>query len=170
MQEDKPVKAVNIVTGQIYDPTVPVPDAPPPKFRTWEEFIQNTPATVILAWCNRKASRANRKRLLSAAPNVRITGDNVLAVLQNAKGRCRYCNSLCIENRPSGPNGAPIAWANVGRRIGSLGHIDSRIGGGDNDVSNLSWECLWCNTWASERRYGATDHGGIQLLEILKKR
>jgi len=22
------------------------------------------------------------------------------------------------------------------------------------------WSCLWCNTWKSERRVGAADHGG----------
>ena len=49
----------------------------------------------------------------------------------------------------------------MGRRIGSLEHITSRIEGGGNEAANLAWACLWCNTWTCERRFGATDHGGL---------
>jgi hypothetical protein len=55
----------------------------------------------------------------------------------------------------------PLPWASIGRRIGSLGHVISRLHGGTNRLENLAWPCLWCNTWQSERRPGATDHGGL---------
>lgn len=141
---------------------VPVADCPPPLFENWEDYLVRTPAEIIRAWCAKKASRANRKRLLSVAPSVKITAADVLNILMTAKGRCHYCNSLCVENRPSGPNGAPMRWTEVGRRVGSLGHVQSRFSGGDNELDNLTWECLWWNTWTSERIRGATDHGGIQ--------
>lgn|SRR5487761_1124053 len=137
-----------------------------PLFCTWEKFLVATPRADILAWCSMKARRANRKRLLSPEPTVLLRTADVLAVLTAAEGRCCYCGSLCVERRPSATNGGPVPWEHVGRRIGSLGHIRSRITGGDNDSANLSWECLWCNTWSSERRYGATDHGGIQTGRI----
>jgi len=46
------------------------------------------------------------------------------------------------------------------RRIGSLDHAQSRVSGGFNQLPNLGWYCLWCNTRESVRRTGATDHGG----------
>jgi len=104
----------------------------------------------------------NRKRLLSKTAAWRGSVDVVWSVLSAARGRCAYCNSLAVERRPSHPiTGAPVAWAQVGRRIGSLEHNRLRFGGGDNDIANLSWCCLWCNTWPSERRWEATDHGGL---------
>lgn len=95
------------------------------------------------------------------APDVKITGADVWAVLEAAKGRCEHCRPLAVESRLSGPNGKPLSWAQVGRRIGSLGHRQARFSGGSNAPGNLSWTCLWCNTWPSERHPGATDHGGI---------
>jgi hypothetical protein len=80
---------------------------------------------------------------------------------KTARGRCVYCGSLAVEKRPSKPNGAPAPWAQIGRRIGSFEHCQWRARGGDNDLSNIAWACLWCNTWESERRKGATDHGGF---------
>jgi hypothetical protein len=68
-----------------------------------------------------------------------------------------YCGSLAVEHKPKG---AP--WGHVGRRIGSLDHLIARIHGGTNTLDNLGWCCLWCNTWTSERRTGATDHGAVQ--------
>jgi hypothetical protein len=65
------------------------------------------------------------------------------------------------------PDGAPVPWDMVGRRIGSLGHQISRFNGGDNTRENLVWSCLWCNTWLGERRPGATDHGGYFLAVAL---
>jgi hypothetical protein len=82
-------------------------------------------------------------------------------VLSEARGRCAYCGSLAIENRPSDPHrGSPTSWEHIGRRIGSLDYIQSRVSGGDNDPANLAWSCLWCNTWTDERRPGAKDYGG----------
>ncbi len=97
-------------------------------------------------------------------PDVKITGADVWAVLEAAEGRCEHCRSLAVENRPSAPDGKPLPWAPVGRRIGSLGHRVARFNGGSNAPGNLAWACLWCNTWQSERRPGATGHGGIQPL------
>lgn len=114
-----------------------------------------------MSWCQKKATRANRPRLMSGPPDVKITGADVWAVLEAAKGRCEYCRSLAVENRPAAPNGKPLPWAQVGRRIGSLGHRLARFNGGSNASGNLTWACLWCNTWPSERRPVATDHGGI---------
>ncbi len=97
-------------------------------------------------------------------PDVKITGADVWAVLEAAEGRCEHCRSLAVENRPSAPDGKPLPWAPVGRRIGSLGHRVARFNGGSNAPGNLAWACLWCDTWQSERRPGATGHGGIQPL------
>jgi hypothetical protein len=85
---------------------------------------------------------------------MKITSNDVLAVLEQAEGRCAYCGSLAVEKLPGG------GWGHVGRRIGSLGHNLSRFHGGDNEPGNLSWVCMWCNTWPEDRRPGAADHGG----------
>jgi hypothetical protein len=97
---------------------------------------------------------------MSGPADLRITWRDVWLVLEAAKGRCAHCNSLAIENRPSTPNGYPLPWSQVGRRIGSLGHRIARYQGGSNAPANLCWSCLWCNTWIDERRIGAIDHGG----------
>ena len=115
--------------------------------------------------------KANRKRLLSPAPKVQLRGIDVWDVLAEVKGRCFHCGSRAVEARPSAPNGAPIAWAQVGRRIGSLEHIHSRFGGDfDNEFWNLAWCCLRCNTWEAERRPGATDHGGYYPEDLERRR
>jgi hypothetical protein len=136
--------------------------APPPVYGSWEDFLDRTTPAGRMAWCRKKALRANRPRLMSGVPDVKITGADVWAVLEVARGRCEYCGSLAVENRPSARNGQPMPWAQVGRRIGSLGHRVARFNGGSNAPGNLGWACLWCNTWQPERRPGATDHGGIQ--------
>lgn len=148
---------------------VPEPEASgaaagPPVYVSWEDFLDRTTPAGRMAWCRKKAMRANRSRLMSGAPDVKITGADVWAVLEAARGRCEYCRSLAVENRPSGPGGKPLPWSEVGRRIGSLSHRVARFNGGSNAPGNLSWACLWCNTWRSERQPGATDHGGIQPL------
>jgi hypothetical protein len=104
--------------------------------------------------------KANGPRLMSGSPSEKVSADDVWQVLAAARGRCAHCGSLAVENRPSRPDGAPVPWDTVGRRIGSLGHRISRFNGGDNTRENLVWSCLWCNTWLGERRPGATDHGG----------
>ncbi len=135
------------------------PDAP--TYATWMEFLTRTTPGERLHWCAAKASRSNVKRLMSHAVDVRLTAIEVWGILEQAEGRCRYCGSLAVERRPSKPNGAPMPWEAIGRRIGSLDHLDPRFGGGSNQVANLGWACLWCNTWQSERKHGATDHGAI---------
>src|SRR5688500_17717862 len=133
--------------------------ATPPLFRTYEEFLAANPLREIRFWCSRKAVRANRPRLLSGRPAEKITTDDVVAVLTNARGRCTHCGSLAVERAPQHPDTRkPLPWAHIGRRIGSLDHIVPRIDGGTNTPSNLVWSCHWCNTWPSERTPGATDH------------
>jgi hypothetical protein len=136
--------------------------AGPPVYASWEDFLDRTTASARMAWCQGKAKRANRPRLMSGPPDVKITGADVWAVLEHAKGRCEYCGSLAVENRPSAPSGKPLPWAQMGRRIGSLGHRTARFNGGSNAPENLNWACLWCSTWPDERHSGATDHGGLQ--------
>lgn len=137
-----------------------VPAAAAPTFACWKDFLSRTTPSERLRRCYAAAKKANRKRLLSQAPTVKITRYDVWAVIERAKGRCAHCGSLAVESRPSNSIGAPIAWAQVGRRIGSLEHSKARYAGGDNFIENLAWACLWCNTWPSERRWGAEDHGG----------
>lgn len=98
---------------------------------------------------------------MSGPPDERINTDTVWSVLAAAQGRCLHCGSLALEGRPSRPNGAPLPWEPVGRRIGSLAHLVARVHGGSNALTNLAWSCLWCNVWPAERIMGAIDHGAI---------
>ncbi|MHB1164235.1 MAG: HNH endonuclease [Candidatus Nanopelagicales bacterium] len=132
----------------------------PPEYASWEDYLERVPLKSILEWCSRKARRANRARLMSGLPDVRITADDVLLVLERAQGRCDYCGSLAVEGRPSAGKGAPAPWEAVGRRIGSLSHVVERFYGGSNHPDNLGWACLWCNDHAEARIPGATDRGG----------
>ena len=161
LKNPPPLKPINWqMPGRVTLPT------PPPIYATWEDYLARSSKADRMLRCARAASKANRKRLLSDAPTVRITTKQVWAILENAKGRCAHCGSLAVERRPSNPvTGAPVAWAQVGRRVGSLGHINSRFTGGDNDLTNLIWSCLWCNTWPQERHPGATDCGGYYPQE-----
>lgn len=104
--------------------------APAPAYMSWEDFLARTTNAGRMAWCRKKATRANRPRLMSGEPDVKITGADVWAVLEAAKGRCEHCRSLAVESRPSGLNGKPLPWTQVGRRIGSLGHRQARFNGG----------------------------------------
>ncbi len=133
---------------------------PPPIFLSWTDYLTQTSLTERMTRCLSIAKKANKKRLLSEAPKVRLTAQEVWTLIEAAKGRCAHCGSLAVENRPSSSTGAPLPWAQVGRRIGSLEHVKRRFEGGDNDVSNLAWVCLWCNTWPKERRRLAVDYGG----------
>jgi hypothetical protein len=142
-------------------PGMPVCDAPPPVFTSWADYLKRTTRSQRMVRCYAAAKKANRKRLLSRAPRFRLSGLDVWAVIEAARGRCVHCGSLAVETRPSAPNGAPIAWAHVGRRVGSLEHVCSRISGGDNGLWNLAWACLWCNDHVAERRPNALDHGGF---------
>lgn len=137
---------------------VAVPD---PEFASWEDFLARTSEEYRRRWCMAKAKTANRERLMSGRPEEQITWRDVLLVLDGAQGCCRHCGSLAVQKRPSKSNGAPARWYPVGRRIGSVGHEFARFFGGINAPDNLIWSCLWCNTWPTERRLGATDHGGV---------
>jgi hypothetical protein len=134
--------------------------APAPLYLSWTDYLQRTTNSERMKRCYAAAKKANRKRLLSEAPKERLTGQAVWTVFESAKGRCAHCGSLAVESRPSDGRGAPVAWAQVGRRVGSLEHARARYAGGDNFLENLAWSCLWCNTWPAERRRGAMDHGG----------
>ena len=146
-------------------PDVPTPEPSPPIFSSWTEYLAGTTYGQRMKRCYAAAKKANRKRLLSPVPDVHLTAQDVWSVIETAQGRCIHCGSLAVENRPSNPaTGAPLAWAQVGRRIGSLEHVKSRFGGGGNGLANLAWACLWCNTWETERRPNSPDHGGFYPL------
>lgn len=138
------------------------PKTPPPKYSSWSEFLGNmrNEPSEAKKMCESRTNKANSERLMSPAPARRITAKDVWSILVKAQGRCIHCGSLAVERRPSKSNGAPIRWEHIGRRIGSLEHLKARVDGGGNEPENLAWACLWCNTWKSERRPGATDHGG----------
>lgn len=135
--------------------------APEPTYLSFADYLAGTTHAERMVRFGAAAKKANRERLLSSPPKHRLSSDDVWGVMAAARGRCAHCGSLAVERRPSKPNGAPAPWAHVGRRIGSLEHRHWRARGGDNDLSNLAWSCLWCNTWESERRQGATDYGGF---------
>jgi hypothetical protein len=158
------MKAYHLITGQVYDSNAPVPESPEPKYQSFEEFLEKVPIKEIRKWCQNKASKANRARLMSGPPEHKITADLVMNVLFKARGRCYYCGSLCVERAPI-VDGKLAPWAHVGRRIGSLTHVISPIEGGDNVEDNLKWCCNWCNTWPDQRIFGAADHGGIQTID-----
>lgn len=140
----------------------PAADPAPPAFLSWEDFLTRTKAAEVMAWCRAKAKKANGSRLISGKPAVRVTAEDVWGVMAAARGCCAYCGSLAVQKRPSAQGGQPLPWEEVGRRIGSLGHIVPRFDGGTNTPDNLCWSCLWCNTYPGEGRPGATDHGGLQ--------
>lgn len=145
----------------------PIPSglvAPPPTYSSWDDFIERVPRDIILKWCRDKANQANAKRLMSGSPLIRISTEDAYGILLSAKGQCFHCRSLAVEKRPSNSKGHPVTWEHVGRRIGSLGHLVARFHGGDNDIDNLKWSCLWCNVWPDERIEGAKDHGAIIVL------
>jgi hypothetical protein len=163
MSELRPERAAAILSRAVPAPLSPPPQSgasPTPRFASWADFITQTTPAERRAWCARKAKKANGPRLMSGSPSEKVSADRVWQVLVAARGRCAHRGSLAVENRPSRPDGAPVPWDTVGRRIGSLGHRISRFNGGGNTRENLVWSCLWCNTWLGERRLGATDHGG----------
>ena len=92
----------------------------------------------------------------------RLTGSDIWSIIEQAKGCCMYCGSLAIENRPShATKGSPLPWEHVGRRIGSLEHINPYLDGRINGLANLGWACLWCNVHPEARIWSAADHGGF---------
>ena len=138
----------------------PRPDpgtAPPPRCTSFAAWL-----TATKSGTDEPRGTANRDRLMSGAPAERITSSDVWPVLAAAHGRCGHCGSLAIERRPSGPEGRPLPWGSIGRRIGSLGHRVARFNGGPNTPDNLIWSCLLCNTWPLMRTPGATGYGAVQ--------
>ena len=129
------------------------------KYDSWEDFISNTTERERLAWCRGKANKSNSKRLLAGTPVQKIKALDVWKVLESVKGKCFYCGSLALEQQPR-VNGKSISWSYMGRRIGALHHIRKNREKDYNDINNLRWACLWCNTWPKERRKGAEDHDG----------
>lgn len=129
---------------------------PPPIFVSWEDYLQRTTLSERMNRCHNAANKAN-KRQRSTVLIKRLKGSDVWKVIEAARGRCVYCGSLAIERCPSG------AWGLVGRRIGSLEHLNGDCG--DNDPSNLAWACHWCNTKPDERCRNALDHGGFYPSE-----
>lgn len=154
-------EARHIITGEVWSTDDPVPEVPEPKYKSFEEFIEKVQKSEIRKWCQSKAGKANKPRLLSGVPKHKITAPQVMDLLIAAKGRCCYCGSLCVEKAPT-KNGKLAPWGHIGRRIGSLEHKIRRIDNGDNTIDNFDWCCNWCNTWGDQRIPGATDHGGIQ--------
>jgi hypothetical protein len=121
----------------------------------WDEHAER------MAKCDAAAKKASRKRLMSSRPKHRLSHDDLWRVIVAYRGRCVYCRSLAVERRPSNPDGSPAVWEHIARRIGSFEHVRPRFRGGDDDLPNIACACLWCNTHPSERREGATDHGGF---------
>lgn len=126
------------------------PATPPPVFLSWADYLARTSERDRLAWCRRKARKANHG--LSPSDSRWMSALGVWAIVEAARGRCVYCRSLAVERAPSDPTtGSLLRWGQVGRRIGSLEHVTG---------TTLAWCCMWCNTWPHERRPLATDHGG----------
>jgi hypothetical protein len=118
-----------------------------------------TPDNLRLGVMLIRAEESQKAAAALAEPNPKlmVTKHQVWAILETARGRCAYCNSLAVERAPANPATRELApWAQIGRRIGSLDHVNSA----ENHPDNLAWCCLWCNTWPQERRPSATDHGG----------
>jgi len=157
--------AIDIKTGEISTPeTTPIIQGEiQPRFNSWEEFLAETTEAERLKWCLSKANKANQERLMSGRAQSRLSKFDVWKILEGSKGVCFHCGSIALERRPSNDLGRPLPWSYMGRRIGSLDHIVCRFKNGDNNLDNLVWSCLWCNTWPSERKPGAIDHGGLHL-------
>lgn len=139
------------------------PTTAPPRYRNWEHYLAATTPAERRAMCATRVKKANAPRLMSDAPERRLTAGDVWQIVEAAGGRCHYCGSLCLEKLPYDPETQKkLPWGHVGRRIGSLNHLTPRAVGGTNDAANLAWSCLWRSTWTCERTAGAADHGGLQ--------
>jgi hypothetical protein len=123
---------------------------PPPIFASWADYLQRTTLGERMNGCHNKANKANKR---SSPASRRLRGVDVWNVMKAARGRCVYCGSLAVERSPGG------SWGLVGRRIGSLEHLNRDCT--DNDQSNLAWACHWCNTETGNRHWHASDHGGF---------
>jgi hypothetical protein len=116
-----------------------------------------TPDSLRLGVMLIRAEESEKAAAASDDPKLMVTKHQVWTILEGARGRCAYCNSLAVEHAPvNSATGDLAPWAQIGRRIGSLDHVNSA----ENHPDNLAWCCLWCNTWPQERRPLAPDHGG----------
>lgn len=138
-----------------------------PVYISWEDYLVRVSWSELRRRCLDIARRANRKRLMSPAPAIQLTGLQVWQVMRDARGRCIHCGSLAVEHSPSDPKRSR-SWAPIGRRVGSLEHLNARYRGGDNARENLAWACMWCNNFTAEHEraqngspIGALDHGGF---------
>lgn len=52
---------------QAPEPEVHGPTLAPPAYVSWEDFLARTTPAGRMAWCRKKATRANRPRLMSGA-------------------------------------------------------------------------------------------------------
>ena len=82
-------------------------EIPPPVYESWSDYMQRATKKELRERCSQIAVRANRWRLMSGVPIERITGRDVWAVLDAARGRCGTCGSLAVERRPSRPEPGP---------------------------------------------------------------
>jgi hypothetical protein len=82
-------------------------ETPKPVYRSWSDYLARTSPGDRMTKCGIIAKKANKKRLLSEAPEMRLTAQDVWTIIEAAKGRCAHCGSLAVENRPSSPTGAP---------------------------------------------------------------
>lgn len=57
-----------------------------PLYTSWEDYLAQTTVAERMTWCRGKAKRANRKRLMSDEPDVKLRGEDVWAVLEMAQG------------------------------------------------------------------------------------
>ena len=90
-----------------WPPSLPpgvLPPAPPPIFSSWDDYLARTSQPERMARCREAAKRANRKRLFSVVPEMRLTGQHIWGILGAALGRCAHCGSLAVERRPVGPH------------------------------------------------------------------
>lgn len=134
---------------------------PTPLYSSWADFTSRANPREVRKWCAEKAKKANT-RAAERGITATIDADDVFATLLAAHGRCSYCGSLAVETIPSGPDGKSLPCRNIGRRIGSLDHVEALYNRGANDRSNLAWACMLCNSGKPRRILGATDHGAVQ--------
>jgi len=130
-------------------------------FTSWADYLEKVTWPELRSRCYAIADQANGAHRGLAAPPDRLALLTVWQVKSKSRGRCAYCGSLAVERKPLkvDKNGRR-RWKRVGRRIGSLEHRKPRSLGGSNDVENLAWCCLLCNTSPRARLPGAVDHGG----------
>lgn len=131
-------------------------------FESWEDYLAKTTHAEQMRWVGEKARRANEYRwtLVRGIHMEQITRDDVWAVLEAAKGRCRWCGSLALEKWTKRPQGEP--WSAFGRRVGTLDHKVASALGGLNVPENLAWSCACCNS--NRGGYAGQDAAGYTYL------